>query len=410
MKILLCCYGCSPYKGSEPGMGWAFAKHISENHKVHVIFGEKQEQLMGYVQAHAEECKNMTFHYIARKEQPLLRKIWPPSYYWSYDTWQKKALRLAEKLHEQEHFDLVHQVTLAGYRCPGYLWKLGIPFVWGPFGGLVNTPWILLRHLDLYSKLLFTARNIYNWVQKRCGYAARTVSQKASAIMVIDERAADEIRVLWGKEALSMRELGVNASQIRTTYTHRPQGAPLRLLWVGALMSFKGLHMLLEALPQVTVPVELHVMGKGGMLKEWQKKAARLGIADKVVFHGYVQHEEALCFMQSCHALCITSIKEGGTSTVTLEALQNGMPVIALDHCGYASALNDSCSIRIPIRSYSQIVQDFAAAINRIGQNEALRSELAQGALRQSHQFTWEEKMRTLNAIYDKCVAESTRQ
>ena len=40
LKILVSCYACSPYKGSEPGMGWNFIKGLSEFHELHVIVEE----------------------------------------------------------------------------------------------------------------------------------------------------------------------------------------------------------------------------------------------------------------------------------------------------------------------------------------------------------------------------------
>ena len=37
LKILVSCYACSPFRGSEPGMGWSFVKGISDFHEVHVL-------------------------------------------------------------------------------------------------------------------------------------------------------------------------------------------------------------------------------------------------------------------------------------------------------------------------------------------------------------------------------------
>ena len=60
------------------------------------------------------------------------------------DLWLRDAYQVARVLHQQVQFDLAHQLTWVGFRFPGYLWRLDLPFVWGPIGGLENTPWHLL--------------------------------------------------------------------------------------------------------------------------------------------------------------------------------------------------------------------------------------------------------------------------
>ena len=51
LKILISCYACSPYRGSEPGMGWGFVKGISQFHEVHVITEQEkwEEEINKYL-------------------------------------------------------------------------------------------------------------------------------------------------------------------------------------------------------------------------------------------------------------------------------------------------------------------------------------------------------------------------
>ena len=41
MRILVNCYACSPYKGSEPGMGWYFVKGLSKYHELFILTESK---------------------------------------------------------------------------------------------------------------------------------------------------------------------------------------------------------------------------------------------------------------------------------------------------------------------------------------------------------------------------------
>ena len=68
---------------------------------------------------------------------------------------------------ENKHFDLIHFVGPIGYREPGYLWKLGIPYLWGPIGGSNKTNVILQKHTSLLAQFKFRLRNVMNEIQLR---------------------------------------------------------------------------------------------------------------------------------------------------------------------------------------------------------------------------------------------------
>ena len=168
LKVLISCYACSPNRGSEPGMGWSFVKEISKFHEVHVIVEKLkwESEIKDHLKEFPSLAKNLHFHFINKERNKKLRKIWPPSYYWYYKLWQKKAYKLATKLNELEHFDVVHQLNMVGFREPGYLWKMNKPFVWGPIGGMENTNWKLLFNLSIKEFLFYSLRNTINTYQK----------------------------------------------------------------------------------------------------------------------------------------------------------------------------------------------------------------------------------------------------
>ena len=85
MKILVSCYACTPYKGSEPGMGWKFVNSLSKYHELYVITETKfKPDLERYFSEHPENQSRFHFFFIQKDRHKKLRKIWPPSYYWFY--------------------------------------------------------------------------------------------------------------------------------------------------------------------------------------------------------------------------------------------------------------------------------------------------------------------------------------
>lgn len=407
LKVLLGCYACDPNRGSEPGMGWNFAYNISKHHDVHAIVeeGEFKESLERFSRENPEAVRNITFHFVPRTHHERLRKIWPPSYYFFYRLWHKRAYQLAKELDKRENFDIVHQVNMAGYREPGYLWKLGKPFIWGPLGGFKNTEWRLLPGLGIRDFIYFALRNIVNSYQKRCSKAAKQVSKAAHTIIVSDPDGAEVVQKLWKRDPLIIREVGTYSSAPTPQITPHLPGTPLRICWAGTLVALKALPILLKALPQCKHSIQIEVMGGGVKEKEWKQLTKELNLEHCVRYHGFIPHCEVAAMMSSCHLMCITSIHEGGTTSICLEALQLGLPIVALDHCGFASVIDDSCGIKIPIKSQSEISAQLAKELDRLAEDEDLRLRLAQGAYERGKDFTWDSKMQVLNRVYAEAAA-----
>lgn len=213
-KVLVSVYACSPYRGSEPGMGWHFLKTIAQDNEVWAIVEEEKwrSDIERYLVEHPTEMQNVHWNFIHKPRARLLRKIWPPSYYWFYRIWQWRAYKKACELHKVVGFDLVHQLNMVGFREPGYLWKMDVPFIWGPIGGLGYTDWRLLPLLGCIGAMEFAARNIINWIHAHVLIRPRHAARKAASkgrLLVATEENRNEALKLWGVESVVMCEIGV---------------------------------------------------------------------------------------------------------------------------------------------------------------------------------------------------------
>lgn len=212
-KVLVSVYACSPYRGSEPGMGWNYLKLIAERNEVWTIVEEEKwrKDIEKYLNEHPEEMKSVRWTFIHKPRARFLRKIWPPSYYWFYRIWQWRAYKKALEFHKEVKFDIVHQLNMVGFREPGYLWKMDVPFVWGPVGGLGYTDIRLFPLLGFAGSLEFSARNIINWLQchlmLRPKFAARKAAKSKGLFAATDENRM-LAKSLWGVEANVLCEIG----------------------------------------------------------------------------------------------------------------------------------------------------------------------------------------------------------
>jgi hypothetical protein len=185
-KIFVSAYACSPFRGSEPGVGWGYILELSKFHELWVVVEQEKfrNDIERYILENPDFSQSVHFFFISKRRNRLLRKIWPPSYYWFYRDWHKKTFELAKSLHQKHGFDVVHQLTMVGFREPGYLWKLGIPFVWGPIGGMGQFPWRFLKSVGLYGALYYLGYNIYNAFQTRFLFRPRCAARFAGSGLI----------------------------------------------------------------------------------------------------------------------------------------------------------------------------------------------------------------------------------
>ena len=377
LKVLISAYACSPYKGSEPGVGWGFVSELAKHHDLWVIVEEEKfrADIEKYLAAHPDFGQRVRFYFIRKQRNRWLRKLWPPSYYWYYRRWHHDAYRLSQQLHHEVGFDLAHQLTMVGFREPGYLWKISIPFVWGPVGGMGLFPWRFLPVVGTYGAVYYLGYNLLNWLHmnflarpRQAGKAA--ASGPVNGLIAATPENRDSATKYWGCASTVLAEVGLPREpelQIR----ERQEGEPLRLVWTGLHIPGKALNLALQALSRLPADVnwEMDVLGNGRQSTAWQQLAAGLGIGTRCHFHGWVPREHALEVMQAAHAMVITSLRDL-TSTVTVEALALGLPIICLDHCGFADVVNERCGIKIPVTTPGKVVVEMARAIEQLARDE----------------------------------------
>ncbi len=414
LKILLSSYACSPYKGSEPGVGWGFISALSNLHDLWVIVEEQKfrTDIEQFLAEHPDFGQRVRFYFIQKQRNRWLRKLWPPSYYWYYRRWHQDAYHLAVQLHEEIGFDLAHQLTMVGFREPGFLWKLDVPFVWGPVGGMGLFPWRFLSEVGVYGALYYLGYNLFNWSQmnflERSRQAAmKAVSGSANGLISATPENHAGAEKFWECPSTVLAEVGLPHEPIQQIHG-RITGEPLRLVWTGQHTPGKALNIALHALSNVSADTnwELQVLGKGSQTASWGKLAKELNINTHCHFHGWLSRECAMEVMQKAHVMLITSLRDL-TSSVTVEALALGLPIVCLDHCGFAEVVDETCGIKIPVATPSETVTAMSQAIEQLAQDENKRQSLAWGALQRARKYSWEEKARVVDGIYQAKVKNS---
>lgn len=154
----------------------------------------------------------------------------------------------------------------------------------------------------------------------------------------------------WYKHVLLLN--GVQEKKI----CYIPQGLPLdpivgsvetiststafRLIFVGRINRFKGLHLLLEAIMEI--PAHLITLGIYGQTgdegyeNEWRTKTAE---CNNIQWKGKLQQQDVVPAMQQYDALCLCSTFSEMSPLVIQEAFAAGIPVIASNVYGNAEQI-----------------------------------------------------------------------
>jgi glycosyltransferase involved in cell wall biosynthesis len=421
LRILASAYACNPTWGSECGVGWGWVSAVAAGHDVTVITADyNADDIEQYLQNRKDLSGNMP-RFIYVKNRPWHyrpRGIWlkieasmaKPLMNLAYQDWLRCAFEEAQRELASNHYDLVHLITYVGWRFPGKFYRLGIPLVWGPIGGMKNTPWQLLPILGLRGALYYGARNLINSLQLRTLAGPRRALRAADkGIIAATSEIQEELWKRFGVKSHVICEVG-QPHLVVTAPSQREDNKLFRICWSALHLPGKALHLLLHAaarLPQ-SLDYSIEILGDGPCNQAWRALASRLKIADRCHWHGWCPRDHSLAVMRDSHAFVITSLKDL-TSTVAVEAISVGLPVVCLDHCGFADLVTHECGIKVYPGTASQIISDLADALLKLYRDEPLRRWLAHGAIRRSRAYSWKAKMETLDKIYRMAVV-SDRQ
>jgi glycosyltransferase involved in cell wall biosynthesis len=255
----------------------------------------------------------------------------------------------------------------------------------------------------LYGAIYYLGYNLVNHMQLRFASRPRQAALAASdGLIAATQENADGAVHYWGcRPPLVISEVGLPAAPLDRT--RQQDRSPVRIAWSGNHTAGKALPLGLRALGQLPAHLDwkLDVLGSGEKTTSWKALAAKLRLSSRCMFHGQLTRAEALDVMRNADVLLITSLRDL-TSTVTVEALALGLPIVCLDHCGFGSVVDETCGLKVPVHSPGQVYRDLAVALGRIIEDHGLRWRLSEGAKVKSQEFAWDRKIRSMQAIYER--------
>ena len=292
---------------------------------------------------------------------------------------------------------------MVGFREPGYLWKLDKPLVWGPIGGMEAVPRAFLRGAPLWMRLFQGLKRGLTTLQIRFSPHIHRAFQEADALIAATPSAQRLIQETQHRDSVWIPETGCYCREEEIPGKRTPEG--FHILWIGKFDFRKRLDLALRAIREVRdlEGLRFHIVGTGSdaQVRTYKALAAELGIDSLCQWHGQVDNGTVHEMMRQAHLFLFTSISET-TSTVVPEAINNGLPVVCFDACGFGPLVTDRIGRKAPLSDPGQAVQDFAGHIRQLCRDRDLLDSLSGNCREACKELSWAEKARRVTEIYQK--------
>jgi|DewCreStandDraft_4_1066084.scaffolds.fasta_scaffold05151_4 phosphatidylinositol alpha-mannosyltransferase len=175
----------------------------------------------------------------------------------------------------------------------------------------------------------------------------------------------------------------------------------LNILFTGRIEKRKGLIYLLKAYANLKPKypdIRLIIVGKGPLLKQHQNFVKQNKLKD-VFFEGYVSIKELPFYYATADIYCSPALFGESFGIVLLEAMANGIPVIAFNISGYNDVVSN---LENGLLAIPKDVHDLTEKLELLIRDPALRQELGKKGLIKARNHTWEKIAKKNIAFYYK--------
>lgn len=284
------------------------------------------------------------------------------------------------------------------------VFHLHFPYPWGEVSWLsagVDTPTVLTYHADVVrQKRLMTAyapwlRRVLDRVDRIIVGAPQLIESSPFLTPVAEKCRVVPFAIEYGRFE--------RTAEADAAVARRLEGVsgPL-VLFVGRLVYYKGVDVLVEAMAQVNAT--LVVIGRGPLEAELREKAVALGISDRIVWVEPVSDSELAAWYDAADVFCLPSTaRSEAYGLVQLEAHYAGTPVVSTAlPTGVPYVNQDGLTGLVVPPGDSPALAD---ALNRLLADDELRQRLGRQARERAlGDFSIERMVASTVAVYREAI------
>lgn len=297
-------------------------------------------------------------------------------------------------------FDLVHRLTpltpTASSSLAPKCRKAGVPFVLGPLNGGVAWPKAFDSARRKEKEWLSYVRGMYKLLP---GYSS--TRRNAAAILIASKDTWQQMPARYYDKCFYVPENAIDPARFPARQRSPIIDRPLRILFVGRLVPYKGADMLLESSVDLlkSGQIELTIVGNGPQLEELRKTIVEQSLPN-VELTGWLDHTAVAARMADADILGFPSVREFGGGVV-LEAMAVGTVPIIVNYGGPAELLTPDTGFAVPLGNRASIVQSLKQKLTELVADPSVLAAMSQAAHTCAiERFTWDAKAHDVLKIY----------
>ena len=397
MRVLLSAFQCIPGHGSEPGNGWHWATSLAgQGHDVTVLTTTYDRDAIL-----AADPQGIDFRFLEIPWSPVRQVSARFGTYDRYRRWQASALSHAGQT--PGAWDVAHHVTWASLHLGSPLWRLPVPFVYGPIGGGQTAP---VRYWREFGRQIpmETFRTVFAGSLLTANKTSRETLRNATVTLAANSATAASARRLGARDVRSMMADGLPAESLGQP-RQRPEGTPV-VLFVGRLLPHKAPVLAVEAFAELrkTTPARMVFAGDGPLAGSVRAAARRLGVAGDVTMLGQVSWDEVIGLYDSASVLLFTSLRETFGAPF-LEAMGRGLPAVAVDLHGIADVQAGLAAVKVPPAPRPRdLPGQLGAGLGAVLSDDQWEARSA-AAIAWARERIWPERAAAATRLYEELTA-----
>ncbi|MFO1055794.1 MAG: glycosyltransferase [Dongiaceae bacterium] len=218
------------------------------------------------------------------------------------------------------------------------------------------------------------------------------VTPQIRALLQAEGIAAERILLLENGVDPALFHPGIDGGACRAALGL--PAAAVVLVYVGSFQPFHGVPLLLESLAALPADgLRLLLVGDGPAAAECRRRAATLGLGDRVLFTGRVPYEAVAATIAAADIAVVPASNDYGDSMKLRDYMAVGRPVLAPDQPTIARVVEHERTGLLFARDDPAAL---AAAIARLAGDPALRRRLGRAAAAEAVRHSWASRAEAL--------------
>ena len=286
-------------------------------------------------------------------------------------SWFKESKKLVKQIHQDNPIDIIHSNEFAATGVMSWASKLNIPIAVVCHGSLRTELLSFLSSADKRPRywhwMILTPLHLF----RRCLLWEFPMRKNAEKIILVSPTLERDFS-LFAKNKVKVIENGIKLPE-KTAFIEND--GELRLLCTGRADRQKGFQKAIMAVREIDdLDLHLDIVGTGPYLNDLKILTDKLGIDEKVTFHGRVDDDELARIYAAADIYLIPTMRYEGLPLALLEAMSHGIPTISSEIGGNADVItHDFDGLFIKPGDMGELV----SSIRKLGDDSKLRKSIS---------------------------------